>query len=458
MRRWLLVVTLLVAVLALGGLAAAQPRVLRVGASTLPHAPILEFVKPMLAEEGIELQIIEFSDYVLPNLALAQGEIDANFFQHVPYLEDFAANHRLDLTWTEKVFIAPIGLYSNKIDSIDELQRGARIAIPNDVSNGGRALMLLAQAGLLELREGVTSNATVFDIVRNPLNLRIIELEAPLLPRALDDSDAAFINQTYALEVGLKPTQDRDFAGSGRFAVRQRGRGPQGQRRRPGGAKAGRGSDQARGAGVYPRILRRVVDSVVLTGPQDRRGTRRTTEAGAGVGEAGVPNPLCVCGGTRPRPRRGPTGRVPTGGPQGASVRGGNRPPEKWSRRKLGGGWHVVRRRTAGRSCGGGEPEQAAGKRVGRGVFAGNRRRGGTVGRRPDRSCRGVSQRHPGHLHRGSGHQRRFQQPDDAGGHRRVPRLLQTASSDCPSRPWPPWAGTRWGAAASSRWLAISGS
>lgn len=208
MRRSLVVVVLLVAVLAFGGLAAAQSTVLRVGASTLPHAPILEFVKPLLAEEGIELEIIEFSDYVLPNLALAEGEIDANFFQHVPYLDDFAANHRLDLTWTEKVFLAPIGMYSNKIDSIHQLQRGARIAIPNDVSNGGRALLLLAEAGLLELRAGVTSNATVFDIVRNPLNLRIIELEAPLLPRSLDDVDAAFINQTYALEAGLKPTQD----------------------------------------------------------------------------------------------------------------------------------------------------------------------------------------------------------------------------------------------------------
>src|SRR5690606_24725709 len=176
MRRILAVVALVALVAAAGAMAAAQPTVLRVGASTLPHAPILEFVKPMLAEEGIQLEIIEFSDYVLPNLALAQGDVDANFFQHVPYLEDFAANHGLDLTWTVNVFIAPIGLYSKKIDSIDQLSRGAQVAIPNDVTNGGRALMLLARAGLLELREGVAENATVFDIVANPLNLRIIEL------------------------------------------------------------------------------------------------------------------------------------------------------------------------------------------------------------------------------------------------------------------------------------------
>lgn len=208
MRQSIVLTVLLIAVVAFSGVAAAETTVLRVGASTLPHAPILEFVKPMLAEEGIELQIIEFSDYVLPNLALGNGEIDANFFQHVPYMEDFAANHRLSLTWTEKVFIAPIGLYSRKVDSIDELPRGARIAIPNDVTNGGRALVLLAEAGLLELREGVGSAATVFDIVSNPMNFRFLELEAPLLPRALDEVDAAFINQTYALEANLKPTED----------------------------------------------------------------------------------------------------------------------------------------------------------------------------------------------------------------------------------------------------------
>ncbi len=215
MRRTLVVVVLVALVAALSGVAGAQSAVLKVGASTLPHAPILEFVKPWLAEQGIELQIIEFSDYVLPNLALGEGDIDANFFQHIPYLEDFAANHRLNLTWTVKVFLAPIGMYSNKITSIDQLQRGATIAIPNDVTNGGRALVLLDRAGLIQLREGVEGNATVFDIVGNPLNLRILELEAPLLPRALADVDAAFINQTYALEAGFKPARDAILLESG---------------------------------------------------------------------------------------------------------------------------------------------------------------------------------------------------------------------------------------------------
>lgn len=186
----------------------AGAKTLTVGASTLPHAPILQFVKPLLAAEGIDLNIVEFSDYVLPNLALAAGDLDANFFQHIPYQDDFAANHGLDLVAVQKVFVAPIGLYSKKIDSIDELKRNARIALPNDVTNAGRAFVLLEEAGLIQLRAGVGANATSFDVVTNPLNLRFIELEAPLLPRALDEVDAAFINQTYALEANLSPVQD----------------------------------------------------------------------------------------------------------------------------------------------------------------------------------------------------------------------------------------------------------
>lgn len=198
---------LLLAIVGSSG-ASAQSRVLTVGASTLPHAPILEFVQPILAEEGIDLRIVEFSDYVLPNLALGQGDLDANFFQHVPYMDDFAANHGLSLVAIEKVFVAPIGLYSKRVGSVDELSRNARIALPNDVTNGGRALLLLEEAGLIELTPGVGSGATVFDVVRNPLNLRFIDLEAPLLPRALEEVDAAFINQTYALEAGLSPVKD----------------------------------------------------------------------------------------------------------------------------------------------------------------------------------------------------------------------------------------------------------
>jgi len=186
-------------------------QVLKVGANPLPQAPILEFVKPFLAEEGIELQIIEFSDYVLPNIALAEGDIDANLFQHIPYLESFSADRNLDLTWIAGVFIAPIGVYSKKIDSLDQLRNGAEIGIPNDPTNGGRALLLLESAGLIKLREGAGLYATPLDIVQNPKRLRIREIEAPYLPRSLDDLDAAVINTTYSLEAGFVPVKDALF-------------------------------------------------------------------------------------------------------------------------------------------------------------------------------------------------------------------------------------------------------
>ncbi|MFO7311078.1 MAG: MetQ/NlpA family ABC transporter substrate-binding protein [Bacillota bacterium] len=196
-------------VLALAAAAGAQgTTVLTVGATPVPHAEILEFIKPALQAEGIELRIVEFTDYVLPNLALAEGELDANYFQHIPYLETFAADHRLNLTVLVGVHIEPMGLYSRKYTSLDQLPRGATIAIPNDATNGGRALLLLQQAGLIRLSDDVGITGTVFDIVDNPRNLRFRELEAPLLPRALEDVDAAVINTNYALEAGLVPLRD----------------------------------------------------------------------------------------------------------------------------------------------------------------------------------------------------------------------------------------------------------
>ena len=127
-----------------------QPIVLKVGASPVPHAEILNVVKPLLEAEGIELQIVEFADYNQPNLRLADKDLDANYFQHIPYLESFSNDHNLDLTYTAKVHIEPMGIYSEKINDISELEDGAEIAIPNDPTNGGRALILLEQAGLLK--------------------------------------------------------------------------------------------------------------------------------------------------------------------------------------------------------------------------------------------------------------------------------------------------------------------
>lgn len=186
----------------------AEAIVLKVGASPVPHAEILNVVKPILADEGIELEIVEFADYNQPNLRLADGDLDANYFQHIPYLESFSKDHKLDLTYTAKVHIEPMGVYSEKIKDISELKDGAEIAIPNDPTNGGRALILLEQAGLLKLKEGVGISATVYDIVENPKNIKITELEAATLPRVLGDVDAAVINSNYALEAKLVPTED----------------------------------------------------------------------------------------------------------------------------------------------------------------------------------------------------------------------------------------------------------
>ena len=189
----------------------SETKVLKVAASPVPHAEILQVVKPLLQKEGIDLQIIEMSDYVKPNTALAEKEVDANFFQHIPYLEKFAAERNLKLTYTAKVQIEPMGAYSKKIKNIDELASAAKVAIPNDPTNGGRALILLAKQGLITLKDGAGINATVNDIVNNPKNLKIIELDAPQLPRALDDVDLAVINTNFALEANLVPAKDALF-------------------------------------------------------------------------------------------------------------------------------------------------------------------------------------------------------------------------------------------------------
>ena len=185
--------------------------ILKVGATPVPHAEILKVVQPLLAKDGIELKIVEFTDYVRPNVALAEKELDANFFQHIPYLKQFAADRKLDLTYTVSVHLEPMGVYSKKIKSLNELPSGAQVAIPNDPTNGGRALTILAQAGLIKLKEGAGIKATVKDVTENAKKLVIKELEAPLLPRALDDVAIAVINSNYALEAKLNPTHDALF-------------------------------------------------------------------------------------------------------------------------------------------------------------------------------------------------------------------------------------------------------
>ena len=192
--------------------AAGAKTTLKVGATPVPHAEILEIVKPLLAKPNIDLQIVEFSDYVQPNLALNDKELDANFFQHEPYLDNFISEHKeLKLKNAGGVHIEPMGIYSKKIKELTALPDGASIAIPNDPTNGGRSLLLLEKAGLLKLREGAGVKATVQDIADNPKNLKFQEVEAAQVPRTLDDVDAAVINTNFAMQVNLVPTKDALF-------------------------------------------------------------------------------------------------------------------------------------------------------------------------------------------------------------------------------------------------------
>lgn len=187
---------------------AAELAVLKVGASPVPHAELLNLVKDDLKAEGIDLQIIEFTDYVKPNLSLQDGEIDANFFQHVPYQDNFNKEHGTNIVSVGTVHVEPLGLYSKKVKSVEELKDGAQIAIPSDAVNGGRSLILLASKGLITLKEGAGLEATEKDITENPKNFKFTAVEAAQLPRVLEDVDAAIINGNYALEAGINPAKD----------------------------------------------------------------------------------------------------------------------------------------------------------------------------------------------------------------------------------------------------------
>ncbi|MDI3477540.1 MAG: D-methionine transport system substrate-binding protein [Thermoanaerobacterium sp.] len=182
-----------------------------VGATPNPHAEILNVVKPILAKEGVDLEIKEFTDYVTPNTALADKQIDANFFQHVPYLEDFEKKKNVKLVPLVKVHVEPMGAYSKKIKSKDEIKDSATVAIPNDATNEGRALLLLQKEGLIKLKDSNGLTQTPRDIVDNPKHLKIVELEAPQLPRTLQDVDLAIINTNFALEANLNPLKDAIF-------------------------------------------------------------------------------------------------------------------------------------------------------------------------------------------------------------------------------------------------------
>ena len=198
----------LLAVVAAVAAFSANAESLTVAATPVPHAEILEFLQPQLAKEGVELKVKVFTDYIQPNVQVAEKRLDANFFQHQPYLDEFNKAKGTELVSVAGVHLEPLGAYSNKVKTLDELPSGATVVIPNDATNGGRALLLLDKAGVIQLKDNKNILSTVKDITGNGKNLKFRELEAATIPRVLTQVDLALINTNYALEAKLNPEKD----------------------------------------------------------------------------------------------------------------------------------------------------------------------------------------------------------------------------------------------------------
>ena len=203
-----LILVLVLALTAFTACSKADSKTIKVGASVTPHAEILKIAQEILAEDGYTLEITEFNDYVIPNTATEEGEIDANYFQHQPYLTDFNNQHGTHLVSVAAVHYEPFGIYAGKTAAIADLKEGAQIAVPNDGTNEARALMLLEAEGLIKLKDGASLTATKMDITENPLNLDIVEIEAAQLTLSLQDVDMAVINGNYAVQAGLNAATD----------------------------------------------------------------------------------------------------------------------------------------------------------------------------------------------------------------------------------------------------------
>ncbi len=205
-----------------GGNAGTNPSAsaltIKVGASPAPHAEVLEVVKELLAKDGITLDIVEFDDYVLPNTALEEGDLDANYFQHIAYLNTFNDEHKTHLVSVASIHYEPFAIYPGQAAALTDLKDGDKIAVPDDGTNEARALMLLESQGLIKLKEGVGLTATKLDIAENPHNYDIVEMEAKLLPSALQDVSAAVINGNYALGAGLTSDQALVFEDASKSA------------------------------------------------------------------------------------------------------------------------------------------------------------------------------------------------------------------------------------------------
>lgn len=187
---------------------AASAETIKVGVTPGPHAQVLEAAKAVAAKKGLDIQIVEFSDYVVPNAALDAGDLQANSFQHQPYLDNQVADRKFKLVSVGNTINFPMGIYSKKVKTWDEVKVGASLAIPNDPTNGGRVLILLRDKGVIKLKDGVGFKPTLLDITENPKKLKITEVDAAQLPRTLPDVDVAGINTNYATQAGLDPVKD----------------------------------------------------------------------------------------------------------------------------------------------------------------------------------------------------------------------------------------------------------
>lgn len=199
---------LAVSLIALAFAGAAHAETIRVGVTAGPHAEILDVVKKVAAERGLDVKPVEFTDYVVPNQALAQKELEANSFQHEPYLKAQVAKTGWKIVKVANTIASPQGVYSVKVKALADLKQGATVAIANDPSNGARGLQILALHGLIKLKDGVGATATVADIIDNPKKLKFVELDAAQLPRSLQDVDLVSINNNYAVQAGLDPSKD----------------------------------------------------------------------------------------------------------------------------------------------------------------------------------------------------------------------------------------------------------
>ncbi len=221
MKKTISLLLVLCLVLALAACGGGKTVKIRVAASPTPHAEILEIAGEILAKEGYELEIVEYDDYVQPNLVVDSGELDANYFQHSPYLKSFNAENGTDIVSVALIHYEPFGIYAGKVKALADLPDGAKIGVPNDGSNETRALLLLQQVGFIKLKDGIdaSSNATKLDIAENPHNIEIVEMEAAQVPKALSDLDFGVINGNYALQAGLNAGTDalaaEDPSGSG---------------------------------------------------------------------------------------------------------------------------------------------------------------------------------------------------------------------------------------------------